>query len=135
MSNNGVQDAGSKLGSAGQVKENGPDKPNSPNGTNTNPITPVDPDDEPQSAITDVTQMLMKLAKTFIVIFPIYVLGYFEFSFSWILVGLATFFWYRRHHGNKSTRLKRVLAFLVHEEKTVRQSLPTSELPPWVSSI
>ncbi|XP_062338234.1 extended synaptotagmin-2 isoform X2 [Osmerus eperlanus] len=133
MSNSGVQDAGSNpTGSAGQVKENGPDKPNSPNGTNTNPITPVDPDDEPQTAITDVTQMLMKFSKTFIVIFPIYVLGYFEFSFSWILVGLATFFWYRRHHGNKSTRLNRALAFLEHEEKTVRQSLPTSELPPWV---
>uniref|UniRef100_A0A8C7TK90 Extended synaptotagmin 2 n=1 Tax=Oncorhynchus mykiss TaxID=8022 RepID=A0A8C7TK90_ONCMY len=95
-------------------------------------IAPVDLKDEPQSPVTDATQMLIKCAKSFIVIFPIYVLGYFDFSFSWVLVGLTIFFWWRRHQGHKNNRLTRSLAFLEHEDKTVKQSLATSELPPWV---
>ncbi|KAM6948656.1 extended synaptotagmin-2-A [Aplochiton taeniatus] len=104
----------------------------SPNGTSTTPMSPLDLEEEPQSAATDVKQMWIKFAKTFIVIFPIYVLGYFEFSFSWVLIGLALFFWWKRNHGNKNYRFNRALAFLEHEEKVVRKSLPTSELPPWV---
>ncbi|XP_041697902.1 extended synaptotagmin-2 [Coregonus clupeaformis] len=117
------------------ARENGPSLP-------TTPITPVSPTtpiiapvvlkDEPQSSVTDATQMWIQCAKTFIVIFPIYVLGYFEFSFSWVLIGLAIFFWWRRNQGHKNNRLTRSLAFLEHEEKTVQQSLATSELPPWV---
>uniref|UniRef100_A0A8C8JWI3 Extended synaptotagmin 2 n=1 Tax=Oncorhynchus tshawytscha TaxID=74940 RepID=A0A8C8JWI3_ONCTS len=99
------------------ARENGPSLP-------TTPISP--------SPVTDATQMLIKCAKSFIVIFPIYVLGYFDFSFSWVLVGLTIFFWWRRHQGHKNNRLTRSLAFLEHEDKTVKQSLATSELPPWV---
>uniref|UniRef100_A0A8C7KHI7 Extended synaptotagmin 2 n=1 Tax=Oncorhynchus kisutch TaxID=8019 RepID=A0A8C7KHI7_ONCKI len=112
-------------------KENGPTTP-SPPVSPTTPIAPVDLGDEPQSSVTDATRMWMKFAKTFIVIFPIYVLGYFEFSFSWVLIGLAIFFWWRRNQGHKNNRLTRALAFLEHEEKTVKQHLSTSELPPWV---
>uniref|UniRef100_A0A8C7KJE3 Extended synaptotagmin 2 n=1 Tax=Oncorhynchus kisutch TaxID=8019 RepID=A0A8C7KJE3_ONCKI len=111
--------------------ENGPTTP-SPPVSPTTPIAPVDLGDEPQSSVTDATRMWMKFAKTFIVIFPIYVLGYFEFSFSWVLIGLAIFFWWRRNQGHKNNRLTRALAFLEHEEKTVKQHLSTSELPPWV---
>lgn len=113
------------------AKENGPTTP-SPPVSPTTPIAPVDLGDEPQSSVTDATRMWMKFAKTFIVIFPIYVLGYFEFSFSWVLIGLAIFFWWRRNQGHKNNRLTRALAFLEHEEKTVKQHLSTSELPPWV---
>uniref|UniRef100_A0A4W5PIR5 Extended synaptotagmin 2 n=1 Tax=Hucho hucho TaxID=62062 RepID=A0A4W5PIR5_9TELE len=101
------------------TRENGPSLP----------TTPIPP---PQSSVTDATQMWIKCAKSFIVIFPIYVLGYFEFSFSWVLIGLTIFFWWRRHQGHKDNRLTRSLAFLEHEEKTVKQSLAASELPPWV---
>uniref|UniRef100_A0A4W5LHU3 Extended synaptotagmin 2 n=1 Tax=Hucho hucho TaxID=62062 RepID=A0A4W5LHU3_9TELE len=113
------------------AKKNGPTTP-SPPVSPTTPIAPVDLGDEPQSSVTDATQMWMKFAKTFIVIFPIYVLGYFEFSFSWVLIGLAIFFWWRRNQGHKNNRLTRALAFLEHEEKTVKQNVSTSELPPWV---
>ncbi|XP_041751953.1 extended synaptotagmin-2-B isoform X6 [Coregonus clupeaformis] len=113
------------------AKENGPTTP-SPPVSPTTPIAPVDLEDEPQSSVTDATQMWMKFAKTFIVIFPIYVLGYFEFSFSWVLIGLAIFFWWRRNQGHKNNRLTRALAFLEHEEKTVKLNLATSEMPPWV---
>ncbi|XP_066579755.1 extended synaptotagmin-2 isoform X1 [Amia ocellicauda] len=95
-------------------------------------VTPADLAEEPQSATVDVTQMLVGFAKTFVVIFPIYVLGFFGFSFSWVLVGLALFLWWRRNAGNKSSRIHRALAFLEHEERTGRQSLPASDLPPWV---
>ncbi|XP_015210354.2 extended synaptotagmin-2 isoform X2 [Lepisosteus oculatus] len=96
------------------------------------PGAPVEGAEEPQSTAVDLTQALSGFAKTFVIIFPIYVLGYFGFSFSWVLIGLAAFFWWRRNKGSKYSRLNRALAFLEHEEKTVRQSLPTSELPPWV---
>uniref|UniRef100_A0A8C7KMC3 Extended synaptotagmin 2 n=1 Tax=Oncorhynchus kisutch TaxID=8019 RepID=A0A8C7KMC3_ONCKI len=132
--NSGAQRADSgKTISTGPTtaKENGPTTP-SPPVSPTTPIAPVDLGDEPQSSVTDATRMWMKFAKTFIVIFPIYVLGYFEFSFSWVLIGLAIFFWWRRNQGHKNNRLTRALAFLEHEEKTVKQHLSTSELPPWV---
>ncbi|XP_029581644.1 extended synaptotagmin-2-B isoform X2 [Salmo trutta] len=132
--NSGAQGADSgKTISTGPTtaKENGPTTP-SPPVSPTTPIAPVDLGDEPQSSVTDATRMWMKFAKTFIVIFPIYVLGYFEFSFSWVLIGLAIFFWWRRNQGHKNNRLTRALAFLEHEEKTVKQHLSTSELPPWV---
>uniref|UniRef100_A0A8C7H930 Extended synaptotagmin 2 n=1 Tax=Oncorhynchus kisutch TaxID=8019 RepID=A0A8C7H930_ONCKI len=117
------------------ARENGPSLPTtpiSPVSPTTPIIAPVDLKDDPQSPVTDATQMLIKCAKSFIVIFPIYVLGYFDFSFSWVLVGLTIFFWWRRHQGHKNNRLTRSLAFLEHEDKTVKQSLATSELPPWV---
>uniref|UniRef100_A0A4W5LH69 Extended synaptotagmin 2 n=1 Tax=Hucho hucho TaxID=62062 RepID=A0A4W5LH69_9TELE len=132
--NSGAQVADSgKTTSTGPTtaKKNGPTTP-SPPVSPTTPIAPVDLGDEPQSSVTDATQMWMKFAKTFIVIFPIYVLGYFEFSFSWVLIGLAIFFWWRRNQGHKNNRLTRALAFLEHEEKTVKQNVSTSELPPWV---
>lgn len=97
------------------------------------PLSPEELEEEPQSSLTDVTQMWIKFAKTFAIIFPIYVLGYFEFSFSWVLIGLAMLFYWRKNHGSKDYRINRALAFLEHEEKAVRQSVPTAELPPWVS--
>lgn len=97
------------------------------------PLSPEELDDESQSSLTDVTQMWIKFGKTFAMIFPIYVLGYFEFSFSWVLIGLAMLFYWRKNHGSKDYRINRALAFLEHEDKAVRKSVPTAELPPWVS--
>uniref|UniRef100_A0A673ATP6 Extended synaptotagmin-like protein 2b n=1 Tax=Sphaeramia orbicularis TaxID=375764 RepID=A0A673ATP6_9TELE len=70
-------------------------------------------------------------AKTFVLIFPIYALGYFEFSFSWLLIGLVVFFWWRRNSVGKHSRLSRTLAFFEQEERGVK-SLTTSDLPSWV---
>ncbi|XP_048866695.1 extended synaptotagmin-2-like isoform X5 [Brienomyrus brachyistius] len=103
-----------------------------PPGSAADPPHPADPEREPRSSAADVTRMWIQFAKTFAVIFPIYVLGYFAFSFSWVLIGLALFFWWRRNKGNKNGRLNRALAFLEQEEQTFRQGLPASELPPWV---
>ncbi|XP_029930837.1 extended synaptotagmin-2 isoform X2 [Myripristis murdjan] len=129
MSNSGVQGAGTRTAGVGA---NGP-VPGGPVGsTQSPPLSPVELEEEPQSSLTDVTQMWIKFAKTFAIIFPIYVLGYFEFSFSWVLIGLAVFFWWRKNHGSKNYRINRALAFLEHEEKAVRHCVATSELPPWV---
>lgn len=123
-------------GSAGPgVRANGPiAAPSSPVSSGVGPpLSPEELAEEPQSSLTDISQMWIKFGKTFAIIFPIYVLGYFEFSFSWVLIGLAMLFYWRRNHGNKDYRINRALAFLDHEEKVVKQTLPTSELPPWVS--
>uniref|UniRef100_A0A671K7V9 Extended synaptotagmin-2-A-like n=1 Tax=Sinocyclocheilus anshuiensis TaxID=1608454 RepID=A0A671K7V9_9TELE len=69
---------------------------------------------------------------TFLLIFPIYVLGYLEFSFSWVLIILAVLFWLRRNQGSRFARVNQALAFLEHEERAVRQTVRSSELPPWV---
>ncbi|XP_070830084.1 extended synaptotagmin-2-A-like isoform X2 [Chaetodon trifascialis] len=122
-------------GSAGpDVRANGPiAAPSSPvSSTLGPPLSPEELDGEPQSSLTDVTQMWIKFGKTFAIIFPIYILGYFEFSFSWVLIGLAMLFYWRRNYGSKDYRVNRALAFLEHEEKAVKQSVPTTELPPWV---
>ncbi|XP_067308641.1 extended synaptotagmin-2 isoform X3 [Pseudorasbora parva] len=115
------------------VSQNGPGSIPTPKDVKT--PNPVVPDEEPQSSVTDATQMGIKFAKTFLLIFPIYVLGYLEFSFSWVLVVLAALFWLRRNQGNQGTRFARVsqaLAFLEQEERVVRQTVRSSELPPWV---
>ncbi|XP_032387812.1 extended synaptotagmin-2 isoform X2 [Etheostoma spectabile] len=115
------------------VRTNGPAAPSIPvSSTIGPPLSPVELDEESHSSLTDVTQIWMKFGKTFAIIFPIYVLGYFEFSFSWVLIGLAVLFYWRKNHGNKDYRINHALSFLEHEEKAVRQSVPTSELPPWV---
>lgn len=98
------------------------------------PLAPEELVEEQPSSLTDVSQMWIKFAKTFAVIFPIYVLGYFEFSFSWVLIGLAMLFYWRKNHGSKDYRINRALAFLDHKDTTAKQSLPATELPPWVSS-
>uniref|UniRef100_A0A669AYI8 Extended synaptotagmin 2 n=1 Tax=Oreochromis niloticus TaxID=8128 RepID=A0A669AYI8_ORENI len=121
-------------GSAGQgAKANGPiAAPNTPTSTVGPPLSPEELAEEQQSSLTDVTHMWINFAKTFALIFPIYVLGYFEFSFSWVLIGLAMLFYWRKNYGNKDYRVNRALAFLQQEEKAVKQSVPTTELPPWV---
>ncbi|TMS09935.1 Extended synaptotagmin-2-A [Larimichthys crocea] len=122
-------------GSSGPgVRTNGPiAAPSTPVSSIGPPLSPEELDEEPQSALTDVTQMWIKFGKTFAIIFPIYILGYFEFSFSWVLIGLAMLFYWRKNHGGKDYRINRALAFLEHEEKVVKQSVPTAELPPWTT--
>uniref|UniRef100_A0A8C6NZE7 Extended synaptotagmin 2 n=1 Tax=Nothobranchius furzeri TaxID=105023 RepID=A0A8C6NZE7_NOTFU len=81
---------------------------------------------------SELTQTWVHFVKTFVLIFPIYVLGYFEFSFSWLLIGLFIFFCWRRTTGGKHTRLSHALAFFDQEERSANQGLTTSDLPPWV---
>ncbi|XP_042366240.1 extended synaptotagmin-2 [Plectropomus leopardus] len=117
---------------AHSAKENGhiapsPAQPNFPH-----PSTGEIPEDTPVSSTSELTQTWVHVAKTFILIFPIYALGYFEFSFSWLLIGLVIFFWWRRNIGGKHSRLSQAIAFFEQEERSIKQSLTTSDLPPWV---
>ncbi|XP_041717962.2 extended synaptotagmin-2-A isoform X2 [Coregonus clupeaformis] len=130
-----VRGAHAHNGSSAGSKENGQNAP-SPIHTepNTNEFLPANiVDDTSGSSVGDLTQTWIQFTKTFLLIFPIYVLGYFEFSFSWLLIGLVIFFWWRRNTGGKNTRLYRALAFFEQEERTVKQSLTTSDLPSWVN--
>lgn len=98
------------------------------------PQPPADsrPDDTPLSSAGELAQTWVHFVKTFVLIFPIYALGYFELSFSWLLIGLVIFFWWRRNTGGKHSRLSRALAFFDQGEPGARQGLTTSDLPPWV---
>ncbi|XP_035284749.1 extended synaptotagmin-2-like isoform X2 [Anguilla anguilla] len=121
-----------KADSTGLTKENGQNVTSAAANPKTAVQAPTDLGDEPDSSLTDATRMWIKFAKTFAFLFPIYVLGYFEFSFSWILIGLAAFFWWKRNRGGKEDRITRAFAFLDEEERTTSQSVTTSDLPPWV---
>ncbi|XP_077592146.1 extended synaptotagmin-2 isoform X1 [Stigmatopora nigra] len=89
-------------------------------------------EDAQASATSELTQTWLQFAKTFVLIFPIYALGYFEFSFSWMLIGLVLYFCWRKNAGGKRSRLSRALAFLEREERSVATGLSACDLPPWV---
>ncbi|XP_051910054.1 extended synaptotagmin-2 isoform X2 [Hippocampus zosterae] len=126
----GAHGASTSTGAAASPKENGHAPPGArfhrPSAENT------PDDDSPVSATRELAQTWLQFAKTFVLIFPIYALGYFEFSFSWMLIGLVVYFWWRRNAGGKRSRLSRALAFLEREEKSLATGLTTSDLPPWV---
>ncbi|XP_069504086.1 extended synaptotagmin-2 isoform X2 [Ambystoma mexicanum] len=99
------------------------------------PAEPPDPLGDPDSKSmisVDIVGLLSQFGKTFVLIFPVYVLGYLGLSFSWLLVALAVFFWCRKNRGAKGSRLSRALAFLEDEEKSIKRAICTAELPPWV---
>lgn len=116
-------------------KENGHTAPSSsqPSANFPHPSAGSSPDDTPVSSTSELTHTWVHFAKTFVLIFPIYVLGYFEFSFSWLLIGLVIFFWWKRNTGGKHSRLSRALSFFGQEERLVSPGVMTSDLPPWVS--
>uniref|UniRef100_A0AAY4DFW2 Extended synaptotagmin-2 n=1 Tax=Denticeps clupeoides TaxID=299321 RepID=A0AAY4DFW2_9TELE len=101
-------------------------------GEGTSAERPKDVRCEPPSNTRDLSSTWRQFAKTFVLIFPIYILGYMEFSFSWLLIALAVFFFWRRNVGSKSGRFSRALAFFELEETSVKPSLTTSRLPSWV---
>uniref|UniRef100_A0A8C7W103 Extended synaptotagmin 2 n=1 Tax=Oncorhynchus mykiss TaxID=8022 RepID=A0A8C7W103_ONCMY len=130
-----VRGAHAHNGSSAGSKENGQNAPSHVHAEpNTNVVPPGDiGNDTSGSSAGDLTQTWIQFTKTFVLIFPIYVLGYFEFSFSWLLIGLVIFFWWRRNTGGKNTRMYRALAFFEQEERNVQQSLTSSDLPSWVN--
>lgn len=91
------------------------------------------PEPPPPLLSVDVTGLVSQFARSFVLIFPVYVLGYLGLSFSWVLIALCGLFWIRRHRGGKTSRLGRALAFLEDEEEAVRLSVSSADLPAWVS--
>uniref|UniRef100_A0A6Q2ZMV6 Extended synaptotagmin-like protein 2b n=1 Tax=Esox lucius TaxID=8010 RepID=A0A6Q2ZMV6_ESOLU len=130
-----VQGAHAHNGSSAGSKDNGQNAQNPADiEPHTNVVQSADINDGTSgSSARDLTQTWIQFIKTFVFIFPIYVLGYFEFSFSWLLIGLVIICWWRRNTGGKTTRLYRALAFFEEEERSVKQSLSTSDLPSWVN--
>lgn len=94
---------------------------------------PVPEPAPPPLLSVDVTGLVSQFARSFVLIFPVYVLGYLGLSFSWVLIALCGLFWIRRHRGGKTSRLGRALAFLEDEEEAVRLSVSSADLPAWVS--
>lgn len=94
--------------------------------------SPAELSQDSASCTSELTRTWLQFAKTFVLIFPIYVLGYFEFSFSWLLIALTIFFFWKRNTSCKNTRLNRALSFF-DQEGTVKQELEATELPSWVS--
>ncbi|XP_047424748.1 extended synaptotagmin-2-A isoform X2 [Mugil cephalus] len=129
-----VRGAHSPSASPASPKENGHAAPSpaQPAANFRRPSVGNAPQDHLLPATSELTHTWIHFAKTFVLIFPIYALGYFEFSFSWLLIGLVIFFWWRRNTGGKYSRLSQALAFFEQEERSAKQGLTTSDLPPWV---
>uniref|UniRef100_A0A8D0DP49 Extended synaptotagmin 2 n=1 Tax=Salvator merianae TaxID=96440 RepID=A0A8D0DP49_SALMN len=86
----------------------------------------------PSMLSVDLPALVSQFARSFALVFPVYVLGYLGLSFSWVLLALLCLFWMQRHRGGKSSRLGRALAFLHDEERAVRLTVSTGDLPAWV---
>ncbi|XP_032407486.1 extended synaptotagmin-2 isoform X3 [Xiphophorus hellerii] len=125
-----VRGAHSNNASPATPKENGHSVQHASNFPHTSPGSALD--DTPVYSSSELTHTWVHFVKTFVIIFPIYALGYFEFSFSWLLIGLFIFFCWRRNAGGKLSRLSRALAFFDQEERCAKHSLTSSDLPPWV---
>ncbi|XP_008394956.1 extended synaptotagmin-2 isoform X3 [Poecilia reticulata] len=125
-----VRGAHSHNASPATPKENGHSVQHASNFPHTSPGSALD--DTPVYSSSELTHTWVHFVKTFVIIFPIYALGYFEFSFSWLLIGLFIFFCWRRNAGGKLSRLSRALAFFDQEERCAKHSLTSSDLPPWV---
>ncbi|XP_063159464.1 extended synaptotagmin-2 isoform X2 [Candoia aspera] len=91
-----------------------------------------DSEPPPSMLSVDLPGLVAQFARSFALVFPVYVLGYLGLSFSWVLVALCCLFWVQRHRGGKSSRLGRALAFLQDEERAVRLTVSTGDLPAWV---
>uniref|UniRef100_A0A8D0C7I8 Extended synaptotagmin 2 n=1 Tax=Salvator merianae TaxID=96440 RepID=A0A8D0C7I8_SALMN len=85
----------------------------------------------PSMLSVDLPALVSQFARSFALVFPVYVLGYLGLSFSWVLLALLCLFWMQRHRGGKSSRLGRALAFLHDEERAVRLTVSTGDLPAW----
>ncbi|XP_054893680.1 extended synaptotagmin-2 isoform X4 [Poeciliopsis prolifica] len=125
-----VRGAHSNDASPATPKENGHSVQHASNFPHTSPGSALD--DTPVFSTSELTHTWVHFVKTFVIIFPIYALGYFEFSFSWLLIGLFIFFCWRRNAGGKLSRLSRALDFFDQEERCAKHSLTSSDLPPWV---
>ncbi|TRY99498.1 hypothetical protein DNTS_014204 [Danionella cerebrum] len=109
------------------------DKESGQTEANSGSIPSVELTEEERSPCTsELARTWLQFAKTFVIIFPIYVLGYFEFSFSWLLIALTIFFFWRRNVVCKYTRLNRALSICEEEEDPGKQELDATDLPSWV---
>ncbi|XP_062981947.1 extended synaptotagmin-2 isoform X2 [Elgaria multicarinata webbii] len=110
-------------------------QPQPPPGPGSSPAGPggdSEPEPPPSMISVDLPGLVSQFARSFALVFPVYVLGYLGLSFSWVLIALLCLFWVRRHRGGKSSRLGRALAFLQDEERAVRLTVSTGDLPAWV---
>ncbi|XP_062814051.1 extended synaptotagmin-2 isoform X1 [Anolis carolinensis] len=104
-----------------------------PSGDSEPPPPPPPPSSSSQPMISvDLAGLVSQFARSFALVFPVYVLGYLGLSFSWILLALLGLFWVQRHRGGKASRLGRALAFLQDEERAVKLTVATGDLPAWV---
>ncbi|XP_053115146.1 extended synaptotagmin-2 isoform X2 [Hemicordylus capensis] len=107
-------------------------QPQPPPGPSPGPGGDSEPPPPPSMLSVDLPSLVSQFARSFALVFPVYVLGYLGLSFSWVLVALLCLFWVQRHRGGKSSRLGRALAFLQDEERAVKLAVSTGDLPAWV---
>ncbi|KAM6452071.1 extended synaptotagmin-2 isoform 2-T2 [Liasis olivaceus] len=111
----------------------GAQPPPAPGASPAGPGGESEPPPPPPSILSvDLPGLVSQFARSFALVFPVYVLGYLGLSFSWVLVALFCLFWVQRRRGGKSSRLGRALAFLQDEERAVRLAISTGDLPAWV---
>ncbi|KAL6491234.1 hypothetical protein MHYP_G00015790 [Metynnis hypsauchen] len=76
-------------------------------------------------AAGEVAHVWSHLARTLVLVFPVYALGYLELSACWLLLGLALLFMWRRRRARRSERARR-------EAEGGERAEEHCELPAWV---
>ncbi|XP_051870985.1 extended synaptotagmin-3-like isoform X2 [Pristis pectinata] len=88
-------------------------------------------DDLENGPAPGLMDLLTNFAKAFIYLFPIYLMGYFGLSLTWIVFGLLLWIWWKRNRGWKCARLQAAFQ-LLDDEKFVITNEIKQDLPPWV---
>ncbi|KAG9274714.1 extended synaptotagmin-2 [Astyanax mexicanus] len=76
------------------------------------------------------------LARTLVLVFPVYALGYLELSACWLLLGLALLFVWRKRRARRSARLQRELEsreWGEHEDMPAWVHFPDVERVEWLN--
>ncbi|XP_072543260.1 extended synaptotagmin-2 isoform X3 [Salminus brasiliensis] len=75
-------------------------------------------------AAGEVARVWSHLARSLVLVFPVYALGYLELSACWLLLGLALLFMWRKRRASRGERLQREMESREWEEH--------GEVPAWV---
>ncbi len=81
----------------------------------------------------DYLQYLIKYFKSCGFVLPIWVLGYFNFSALWVLLGLFAFLMGEEYRKIKESRMQMVRQSVTNEKEAILAR--TEDLPSWVSFI
>uniref|UniRef100_A0A8C4QP28 Extended synaptotagmin 2 n=1 Tax=Eptatretus burgeri TaxID=7764 RepID=A0A8C4QP28_EPTBU len=76
--------------------------------------------------------VLYRFARTFLLLFPVYLCGYLGLSMSWLLLAVLIWLWWKRIRQNKQALLLKAQQLSDFEESSIRSGIKEADLPAWV---
>uniref|UniRef100_UPI00358F2B71 extended synaptotagmin-2-like n=1 Tax=Myxine glutinosa TaxID=7769 RepID=UPI00358F2B71 len=76
--------------------------------------------------------VVSRFARTFLLLFPVYLCGYLGMSMSWLLLAVLIWLWWKRIRQNKQALLLKAKQLSDFEESSIRSGIKEADLPAWV---